>query len=159
MSHCPCGSNNNYSECCGIYIHAHKKPETPEQLMRSRYTAYTQANIDYIQQTMKAPKSNHFDAESAKKWAATVQWLGLEVIHCSMNQTKGYVEFIAHFSEQGNKDCIHEISEFHQLNGQWYYVDGKYQRPKPYEKVKIGRNDPCTCKSGKKYKACCLKKI
>jgi len=22
---------------------------------------------------------------------------------------------------------------------------------------KIGRNDPCTCNSGKKYKACCLK--
>lgn len=27
-------------------------------------------------------------------------------------------------------------------------------RPKP---VKLGRNDPCHCGSGKKFKACCLR--
>lgn len=28
----------------------------------------------------------------------------------------------------------------------------------PYVRVeKIGRNDPCPCQSGKKYKKCCLK--
>jgi len=26
-------------------------------------------------------------------------------------------------------------------------------------KAKVGRNDPCPCGSGKKYKSCCLKKI
>jgi len=27
--------------------------------------------------------------------------------------------------------------------------------PKPDQYVKIGRNDPCPCGSGKKYKKCC----
>jgi len=25
------------------------------------------------------------------------------------------------------------------------------------EEAKVGRNDPCTCGSGKKYKQCCLR--
>lgn len=29
---------------------------------------------------------------------------------------------------------------------------------KPVPKIKIGRNDPCPCGSGKKYKFCCLNK-
>jgi len=40
-----------------------------------------------------------------------------------------------------------------------------YGAPQPEEKrspvqgtVKVGRNDPCPCGSGKKYKKCCLKK-
>lgn len=74
MPNCPCGSNKNYSECCSIYINDQIKPETPEKLIRSRYTAYTQADINYIQRTMKAPALNDFDAESAKQWATTVQW-------------------------------------------------------------------------------------
>jgi SEC-C motif domain protein len=159
MPNCPCGSNKNYDECCGIYINDQIKPETPEKLMRSRYTAYTQADIDYIQRTMKEPALNHFNTESAKQWVTTVQWLGLEVIHSSIDKDKGYVEFIAHFNEQGKKNCIHEISEFHQLNKQWYYVDGKHKQPKPYARVKIGRNDPCSCGSGKKYKTCCLNNV
>jgi hypothetical protein len=33
------------------------------------------------------------------------------------------------------------------------------EKPKPYirEQAKIGRNDPCPCGSGKKYKKCCMK--
>lgn len=61
-------------------------------------------------------------------------------------------------NENGKKDFIHEISEFHHLAGQWYYVNGKHKQSKPYTKVKIGRNDPCVCGSGEKYKVCCLNK-
>ncbi len=32
------------------------------------------------------------------------------------------------------------------------------QQNRPVPKVKIGRNDPCPCGSGKKYKQCCLNK-
>lgn len=36
------------------------------------------------------------------------------------------------------------------------YVDRQYQKLPP--KIKIGRNDPCPCGSGKKYKHCCMNK-
>ena len=158
MSRCPCGSNKDENECCGVYLSDQCKPDTPEKLMRSRYTAYTKANIDYIISTMKGPALHQFDGESAKQWAMTVEWLGLDVIKSSIHKTKGYVEFIAHFKEKGKENCIHEISEFHQINGLWYYIDGKHTSLKSYTNKKLGRNDPCCCGSGKKYKACCLNK-
>jgi len=33
-----------------------------------------------------------------------------------------------------------------------------YEKPQVREKPKVGRNDPCPCGSGKKYKKCCLNK-
>ena len=41
-------------------------------------------------------------------------------------------------------------------------IMGVSVRPKPKPKkrpVKIGRNDPCPCQSGKKYKKCCGKNV
>ncbi len=32
------------------------------------------------------------------------------------------------------------------------------KKPQPIERTKIGRNDPCPCGSGKKYKHCCMRK-
>lgn len=156
MHACPCGSNKNYSECCGLYINGHKKPEVPEQLMRSRYTAYTQANIDYIIKTMRPPASINFNENFEKDSASNVKWLGLDIIKTSIDHSKGYVEFIAHFEKQGKKDFFHEKSEFHRINDEWYYVDGIVDKIKPYAKIQIGRNDLCHCGSGKKYKKCCM---
>lgn len=39
-----------------------------------------------------------------------------------------------------------------------YYDDYEIQEPYVREEPKIGRNDPCPCGSGKKYKKCCGKK-
>ena len=124
MQYCPCGSQKNYIECCGVFIEGKKKPLTPEALMRSRYVAYTQANMTYIAKTMKSPASDHFDAKLSGKWAKKVEWLGLEVKASSFQNTKGFVEFIAHFKENKKSAFIHERSEFHCENGIWYYVDG-----------------------------------
>lgn len=32
---------------------------------------------------------------------------------------------------------------------------GEQITPKAYQGPRVGRNDPCPCKSGKKYKRCC----
>jgi len=49
-------------------------PQTPLQLMRSCYTAYTQANITYIVNTMKGPAAKNFNYDSALQWASNIQW-------------------------------------------------------------------------------------
>ena len=36
---CPCGSGKTYAACCKKIISGEKKAETPEELMRSRYSA------------------------------------------------------------------------------------------------------------------------
>jgi SEC-C motif-containing protein len=52
-----------------------------------------------------------------------------------------------------------ERSRFVKESDRWYYVDGLLPTPVTYrrEEEKVGRNDPCPCGSGKKYKKCCGK--
>ncbi|HLF66927.1 MAG TPA: YchJ family protein [Gammaproteobacteria bacterium] len=147
---CPCQSQHSYENCCGPFINGTARPQTPEQLMRSRYTAYTQANMDYIGATMRGQAAIGFDPEQTRTWAQSVEWLGLEVIHAPHAQAaQGVVEFIAHYRENGAMHKIHEVSEFARLNGgsRWFYIAGKAP--------KVERNVPCPCGSGKKYKRCC----
>jgi SEC-C motif-containing protein len=156
MRICPCGSDKTYNDCCGKFIMGLAAPTTPEELMRSRYSAYMQADIHYIAQTMKGPAQKNFHPASAQSWAGQVTWLGLEVIRAFEEEGKGYVEFIASFSAQGQKEIIHELSEFHKEAGGWFYVDGTQLKPRPaVAKSQLGRNESCLCGSGKKYKKCC----
>lgn len=123
MEQCPCGSNRLYQDCCGIYITGKALPDSPEKLMRSRYTAYSQANIDYIIKTMKGPAAKNFDRKEAETWAKTVIWRGLDVIQSWTKLPYGWVEFVAHFSDREEKQSIHELSEFLLENGRWFYTN------------------------------------
>ena len=127
MELCPCGSNKNYLNCCGSFIEGADSPPTPEALMRSRYTAYTQANIGYIIKTMKGKAAKRFDASSALAWAKKSKWLSLTIVTAkpvAENDKKGIVEFIAHYVLNGKQQSIHEVSEFHCQKGVWYYFNG-----------------------------------
>ncbi len=147
MELCPCGSNNQYVECCEPFIRGEKKPKTPEELMRSRYSAYNKMHLDYIAQTMRGPAASDFDPNHAEHWSSQIKWLGLQVIRSESDGKQGTVEFIIHYSHNNNKDVMYEISEFICDNGTWFYIDGATP--------KIGRNDTCPCGSKKKYKKCC----
>lgn len=124
MENCSCGTNKSYANCCGAFISGQKLPQTPEALMRSRYTAYTKANIEYIIRTMKAPANNNFHPEEAREWAQQVDWLGLEIIKTTSNGLTGFVEFRAYFKHGNKNQVLHEISEFRQDEEQWYYING-----------------------------------
>jgi SEC-C motif-containing protein len=128
MEICPCGANKNYIDCCGPFITGTASPNTPEQLMRSRYSAYSKGNIDYIVNTMQDPASTNFDYDAAKAWAGTITWLGLKVIKSNSYQDKGFVEFIASYLQDNKKNKIHEISQFSFIEGKWYYTDGKHYK-------------------------------
>ena len=125
MKTCPCGSGATLNECCRRYISGSERAETPEALMRSRYTAYTMANIPYIQLTMKGKAAVGYQPESAVQWAQSVTWLGLRVLNSYMKgDDRGFVEFVAVFSHEGREQQIHELSEFQKIKGIWYYMDG-----------------------------------
>jgi len=154
---CPCGTGKTYIDCCGIFITHQKTPPTPELLMRSRYTAYWQGNMEYIAQTMKAPASNNFDIDTAKKEAGKIHWIKLEVINATHDCMHGEVEFVAQYLMEDKKYALHEISQFNFVEEKWYYVDGTQPQEKPaaHPIKKIGRNEMCPCCSNKKYKKCC----
>lgn len=89
-------------------------------------------------------------------------WLGLEIIKTADDPEKadtGYVEFIATYADRGVKLEHHELAEFRKVKDEWFFYDGQLVAQHPFVRVepKIGRNDPCPCGSGKKYKKCCGK--
>ncbi len=161
MTDCPCGSGQSYSACCQPLITGAAIASTPEALMRSRYSAFTVVDMDYLHDTL-APEARHdFNRADAEKWAKGSQWQGLE-IHATTGggdeDTEGTVDFTARFKLDGRNESHREISMFRKEGERWYYVDGRIGGPKPEQRrvaVKAGRNDPCPCGSGKKYKKCC----
>ena len=156
MSQCPCGSTIDYFDCCGLYISDEDIPKTPETLMRSRYTAYSMANIDYIKKTMKGKPLINFNDLEASHWAKQVHWMGLKIIETHMDSSDeqtGFVEFIATYLDGQTIKNIHEISQFQYTNNHWFYVDGQYVSNSPRIQ-QISRNAPCPCGSKKKFKNC-----
>lgn len=152
---CPCCSMLDYELCCKSFTDGKKAPKTPEQLMRSRYTAYSQANIAYIKKTMQGKPLINFNEEEAHKWASSVHWLGLKIVSSTIeNEDIGFVEFIASFLKNNQVNTMHERSEFHRKKGIWFYVDGINTEQSKIKQEKISRNTPCPCGSGKKIKNC-----
>ncbi|SMF64122.1 YchJ family protein [Pseudobacteriovorax antillogorgiicola] len=144
---CPCGSELNYSQCCGPFIEGQSKAPTPEALMRSRYTAFTLAKNDYLQLTW------HPDTRPDELDDEPSDWIGLEIVSSETKEDSGQVEFIARLIHDGKLETLHEISEFELMGDQWVYVEGEFVNDGNHIK-KIAKNEPCPCLSGKKFKRC-----
>lgn len=161
MTKCPCASDKDYKHCCGPYLEENAIPPTPEALMRSRYTAYTKADMDYVKKTMKGRVLRAFNEKDSKQWALTSKWQGLEVIEApevSPNETTGFVTFVARYLDGNEPQALYERSEFVKEGERWFYIkEHPYEpnKPQPIKSDKVGRNDPCPCGSGKKFKKCC----
>jgi SEC-C motif domain protein len=153
---CPCGSGATLEACCGKF-HAGTPAPTAEALMRSRYSAYVLGDIDYLVRTHHLPKGEEVDRETAERWSKESEWLGLEVLATEKGgpeDSEGMVEFAARYRAGGSEHRHHERSTFRRIGGEWRFIDGREVRPPPVRSEKIGRNDPCPCGSGKKYKRC-----
>jgi SEC-C motif-containing protein len=158
MSTCPCGSGRAFETCCGPLLAGAPAP-TAEALMRSRYTAFTRREFDYLENTHASEVKDDFNRTAAESLANEVTWRRLEVRACEAggpSDETGTVEFVAHFSRHGQEQMHHELGTFRREDGHWVYVDGRMNPKAPPRQVnKVGRNDPCPCGSGKKYKKCC----
>lgn len=157
---CPCGSGSSYTDCCEAIINGSRPAETAEQLMRARYTAYTKTEMDFIFNSTHPDSRDSYDHDGTRAWAENSEWQGLQILATvkgGQDDTVGTVEFIARFKENGNQREHHEDAQFKKFDGAWYFSDGTMVKAKPLSVTKIGRNDPCPCGSGQKYKKCCGK--
>lgn len=159
---CPCGSGLGYAECCGPVIAGERQAETPEQLMRSRYTAYALKEVGHLYASLHPDHRADFNEKSTRQWAESSEWHKLEIVSThggGPDDSEGAVEFVATYSMDGARRDHHELAMFKKDEGSWYFVDGQPVRPKQFvrEAPKTGRNEPCPCGSGKKFKKCCGK--
>lgn len=128
--------------------------------MRSRYSAYVVGAIDYLGETLHPAHRADWDRDATRRWAEAAEWLGLEIMSTASggaNDDSGVVEFAASYREDGEARRHHESSRFEKVQGRWYYVDGDTPKPETlrHQGPRVGRNDPCPCGSGRKYKKCC----
>ncbi|ADN08691.1 SEC-C motif domain protein [Sulfurimonas autotrophica DSM 16294] len=144
---CICGNDLDFNECCGPVIEQKKAAQTPDELMRSRYSAYVLANGEYLVYSSAAQNRYMNDITLIEEFSNSVKWLGLNVLHVKIDS----VEFKAYYRDNEGIKVLHEKSNFIKENGLWKYADGELYNSK------IERNESCPCGSGKKYKKCCGK--
>ncbi len=171
MDDCPCGQLSPYTDCCGPYLRGTAYPDTAEELMRSRFSAHVKKNWGYLLKTLCAGERKN---ESLKEMDSGANWTRLNVSSTAKGEvgdTQGEVVFTAHFHQGDAGEQVHrETAQFIRENGRWVYTAEKsdveqpedLEGPEPVQtfvrdQPKVGRNDPCSCGSGKKYKKCCGK--
>ncbi|MFN0059587.1 MAG: YchJ family protein [Planctomycetota bacterium] len=157
---CPCGTTRDFDECCGPYLKGVRSASIPETLMRARYSAFVKHDLDFIRNSLHPSMRSKHNEESTRDWSKKSEWLGLEIRKVEggqADQKVGTVEFVAHYRADGESVEHHEIAEFRREGAEWFFYDGKVIGGEPIrrEADKVGRNDPCPCGSGKKFKKCC----
>ena len=155
---CPCGSGNSFANCCEQVISGERESQTAEELMRARYAAFATGAIEFIVETTHSRTRHEVNVPDITEWSQTSTWRGLRIIDTKdIADHQAYVSFEAQFTQQGQEQSHKEKSLFEREDGKWRFVTGtelknptvRYETPRP------GRNQPCSCGSGKKYKKCC----
>jgi len=122
---CPCGSQKLYKTCCEIAHLNLGAIKSAEQLMRSRYVAFTMAMGDYLMATHHSTTRPLSEKKAIVNWAKSVQWDHLDILKTTKGQAgdnEGTVEFNAYFFEKGVLNNIHEQSQFVKEQGLWMYL-------------------------------------
>ncbi|WP_139959723.1 YchJ family protein [Flavicella sediminum] len=121
---CPCGTGKAYKICCGAIHKGKVKAQTAEELMRSRYSAFTKADGDYLMRSYHSSTKPLSEKKEIVRWAKSVTWLSLLIVaktKGTVNDTEGTVEFKASFLENGEVKVIYENSYFSKEKGHWVY--------------------------------------
>ncbi len=155
---CPCGSGLALDGCCGPYFDTMAAP-TAEALMRSRYSAHVLGKGRYLADTLSQKQRADFDVAEFEASFDQVKWSGLEIRETtggSESDESGTVEFIARCQDKNGPGVHHELSTFIREDNRWVFHDCIMNPKAATRRVeKVGRNAPCPCGSGKKYKKCC----
>ena len=121
---CPCGSEENYGNCC-FPLHNHDMTAlTAETLMRSRFVAYHFELKDYLLET--------WDSETRPEtidFTPGLKWTSLNINGKKKGRKKdqeGWVTFVASYLLNGHSESMQEKSYFKKNTaGEWRYVDGE----------------------------------
>ena len=125
---CPCKSRETYADCCLPFVDWKKKPQTAEQLMRSRYTAYFFRLTDYFFRTTHPDTRDPNLKQELEEMVGDVNWRFLTVVGSSKGGPKdktGKVEFVAEYFLNTEPHQLQERSRFKRYKGDWKYLDDK----------------------------------
>lgn len=130
---CICQSQKPFKKCCDRFLNAGQYPKTPEQLMRSRYSAYALGNYgEYLLATWLPAMAKNLTVQQLSHKES--EWIGLDILSKSQKGDDGEVEFKAYYRDLAEKEgemtnalkgVLHEKSIFKRIQGKWLYVGGE----------------------------------
>jgi SEC-C motif-containing protein len=124
---CVCGSQKRFAECCQPLLNGSRSAVTPEQLMRSRYSAYSLGGYgNYLLKTWFAPMAKDLSIEDLSR--SDTEWVGLQIIDSGVSGNSGWVEFKAVYNDNSRPVEMHEKSVFTLQGQRWFYVGGEVSR-------------------------------
>ena len=154
---CPCGGGPTFAACCEPILKRKQPAADAEKLMRSRFTAHVARDYEHLHRTLLETSREPYVAEPD---ANPPTWTRL-VIHsheAGVRQDFALVDFTAYYLAEETEQPHHEKAEFQRIDGTWFYTRPIRQGVAPVRVgAKVGRNAPCPCGSGKKFKQCCDK--
>lgn len=167
---CYCGSSLSYQECCQPLHLGTQTASSAEQLMRSRYCAYAIGCYQYVHATTHPSQQTEGALREITEFGQHTGFLKLQVLLSAdeasafsrlqsadftnlptHSEQCSYVHFQATLLSDDRIGLLDEVSRFVLYQQRWFYLDGHLL---PYQSTKIGRNDPCPCGSGLKFKQC-----
>lgn len=124
---CPCTSKLTFDKCCEPYLTGRKVPETPEKLMRSRFSAYATRKVAYLIATTCEAERGKLDRDELENYCRSVACISLKVLKTEAGGPQdeaGTVLFHASLQVNGKRTLHRELSRFAREEGRWVYVDG-----------------------------------
>ncbi|WP_229670531.1 YchJ family protein [Rheinheimera tangshanensis] len=152
---CYCGSGKTFATCCEPLICGQTFAQNPQQLMRSRYSAYCHHDKNpqcyhYILQTYHSKARSEHNLADIASFAQAVRFVGLKIID-DTRLSASQVHFIASYLVGDKLELLDEVSDFELEQGHWMYSNGVLTE---HPATRISRNDTCPCGSGLKFKKC-----
>ncbi len=122
---CPCGSGLRYRACCGSLHDGERTADTPEALMRSRWSAFSLGLGAYLFDTLASTHPDHAtprDLAIRELSAARhrQRFLRLTILDAGTDA----VLFHAKIFEKGKDRSFAELSQFVREGGEWRYASG-----------------------------------
>lgn len=133
---CPCGGGA-YAECCAPLHAGEREAQDPEQLMRSRYSAFAVHDAAYLWKTLHVAHDERAAGEAAfrdklDKSMGNLRYTGLRVIEVRVPEgpdgpvpdAVAQVLFHAAIQQHRRDRSIVELSDFALDGGSWRYLSG-----------------------------------
>jgi SEC-C motif domain protein len=137
---CPCGSGNKLKKCCGPYVEGVRWPESPEALMRSRFTAFVVGAVKHLYRTVHPENEEiagipyeEFAVDTAA-YCRQINWTRLTIHEVIPENAEGVAQvlFTAEYEAGDQLDVLTELSDFVRHEGNWVYLKGE-PRENPVE--------------------------
>ncbi len=128
---CPCGSFKKYKKCCKPFHDKISFPKTSLELMKSRFSAFSVCNSEYI--IFTTHQNNPDFTSDLKFWnndilnfSKNTRFEKLEILDFIDGEVESFVTFKATLFQNKNDISFIEKSRFLKVEGIWKYVDGQF---------------------------------